>query len=48
MNYLVSRGVAASRMRTASYGEENPAHDNATEDSRRLNRRVALVVSLQP
>jgi peptidoglycan-associated lipoprotein len=48
MDYLVSRGVSAGRMRTASYGEENPAHDNATEESRRLNRRVALVVRLQP
>ena len=46
-DYFVSRGIAASRMRTASYGEESPKHDNAQEETRRLNRRVALVVNLQ-
>jgi outer membrane protein OmpA-like peptidoglycan-associated protein len=44
----VGRGIASSRLRTASYGEEDPEHANAHEDTRRLNRRVALVVRLQP
>jgi peptidoglycan-associated lipoprotein len=46
-DYLTSRGVAATRMQTVSYGEERPKHDNAREETRRLNRRAALVVRLQ-
>ena len=42
--YLVSRGVGADRMRTVSYGEERPKYDNSREETRRLNRRAALVV----
>jgi outer membrane protein OmpA-like peptidoglycan-associated protein len=47
-NFFVSRGIPASRLRTASYGEEDPEHANVHEETRRLNRRVALVVRLQP
>ena len=46
-DYLTSRGIAASRLGTVSYGEERPKHDNSREETRRLNRRAALVVSLQ-
>ena len=46
-SYLTDRGVDASRLQTISYGEERPAHDNAREETRRLNRRAALVVRLQ-
>jgi outer membrane protein OmpA-like peptidoglycan-associated protein len=42
-DYLVSQGIAADRLHTASLGEDRPKHDNALEDTRRLNRRVALV-----
>ena len=45
--YLTSRGVGGNRLRTVSYGEERPAHDNVREETRRLNRRAALVVRLQ-
>jgi len=45
--YLTSRGVAAGRLNAISYGEERPKHDNAREETRRLNRRAALVVRLQ-
>ena len=45
-DYLTSRGVAADRLQTVSYGEERPKHDNAREETRRLNRRAALVVRL--
>ena len=45
--YLVSRGVSADRLRTISYGEERPKYDNAREETRRLNRRAALVVKVQ-
>ena len=46
-DYLTSRGIAATRLGTVSYGEERPKHDNAREETRRLNRRAALVVNLQ-
>jgi outer membrane protein OmpA-like peptidoglycan-associated protein len=46
-DYLVSRGIGMDRLRTVSYGEERPKHDNAREETRRLNRRAALVVRLQ-
>jgi outer membrane protein OmpA-like peptidoglycan-associated protein len=46
-DYLSSRGIGADRLRTVSYGEERPKHDNAREETRRLNRRAAMVVRLQ-
>ena len=45
--YLADRGISADRLRTVSYGEERPKHDNAREETRRLNRRAALVVRIQ-
>jgi outer membrane protein OmpA-like peptidoglycan-associated protein len=45
-DYLASRGVNPDRLRTVSYGEERPKHDNEREETRRLNRRAALVVSV--
>ncbi len=45
-DYLVSRGISAERFRTVSYGEERPKYDNAREETRRLNRRAALLVRL--
>jgi outer membrane protein OmpA-like peptidoglycan-associated protein len=45
--YLTSNGVSADRLQTVSYGEERPKHDNAREETRRLNRRAALTVRLQ-
>jgi len=46
-DYLTSRGIPAGRLRTVAFGEERPLHDNAREETRRLNRRAALVVRLQ-
>ena len=45
--YLTSRGVGVGRLNAVSYGEERPKHDNAREETRRLNRRAALVVRVQ-
>ena len=45
-DYLTQNGVAATRVQTVSYGEEKPKHDNSREETRRLNRRAALVVRL--
>lgn len=47
-DYLIGRGVAADRLDTVSVGEERPAHDNAQEATRQLNRRVVLVPRAQP
>ena len=44
--YLVSAGVPADRLLTVSQGEANAEHDNSREETRRLNRRVALVPKL--
>jgi outer membrane protein OmpA-like peptidoglycan-associated protein len=46
-DYLLSRGVGTGRLDVLSYGEERPRHDNSREETRRLNRRAALVVSVQ-
>ena len=46
-DYLSSRGINADRLSTVSYGEERPKYDNAREETRRLNRRAALIVRLQ-
>ena len=43
-DYLTSRGIGANRLRTVSYGEERPKYDNGREETRRLNRRAAMVV----
>ena len=42
--YLIGVGVAADRISLVSYGEERPRYSNDSEESRRLNRRAALVV----
>jgi peptidoglycan-associated lipoprotein len=44
--YLISRGIDASRLTTISYGEEDPKYSNDREETRRLNRRAALIVRL--
>jgi outer membrane protein OmpA-like peptidoglycan-associated protein len=46
-DYLMSRGVPMERLTTISYGEEHPKFENTREETRRLNRRAALVVNLQ-
>jgi outer membrane protein OmpA-like peptidoglycan-associated protein len=42
-NYLVGEGVAADRLHAVSLGEGHAQYDNSREETRRLNRRVALV-----
>lgn len=41
-DFLVSKGVASSRLTTKWYGETQPKYDNNTEDGRVKNRRVEL------
>lgn len=46
-DYLISRGIAASRLDTISFGEERPKADNTTAEGRAMNRRAALVVRIE-
>ncbi|HYV85239.1 MAG TPA: OmpA family protein [Patescibacteria group bacterium] len=41
-DYLVSKGVAGSRLETKGYGPAHPVADNATAEGRAKNRRVEL------
>lgn len=43
-NYLVDKGVPASRMISRGYGETLPMGDNSTAEGRQLNRRTELKV----
>jgi peptidoglycan-associated lipoprotein len=43
MDYLVSLGIAASRIKTVSYGEELPVCKEKSEDCYRNNRRDRFV-----
>jgi len=45
MNYLVSKGVDASRLTAKGYGEDSPIDSNKTRAGRANNRRVELKVS---
>jgi len=46
-DYLMTRGITASRLRTVSYGEERPIADNGTAAGRAMNRRAHLMVVIQ-
>lgn len=43
-NYLVSKGVDASRISTISYGKERPAVQGSTEEAWAQNRRAVTVL----
>ena len=43
-DYLLSRGVAASRITIVGRGESEPRDTNSTEAGRQLNRRVEILV----
>ena len=43
-DYIVTRGVAGSRVETAGRGEREPIADNGTEAGRAKNRRVEILL----
>lgn len=43
-DYLVLRGIAASRLSFKGYGNTRPVADNATQEGRAKNRRTEIVV----
>jgi len=45
MKYLISKGIEASRLTAAGFGEEKPVATNNTKEGRSLNRRSELKLS---
>ncbi len=43
-NYLVSKGISESRLKSAGYGETKPVADNTTAAGRAKNRRTEMTV----
>ncbi len=43
-NYLISKGVSASKLSAVGFGESKPVADNSTERGRAANRRTEFVV----
>ncbi|MCC7301584.1 MAG: OmpA family protein [Bacteroidia bacterium] len=45
LDYLVSKGVNAARIKSNGFGETKPIADNKTDDGKALNRRVQFTIS---
>jgi outer membrane protein OmpA-like peptidoglycan-associated protein len=43
-NYLIAKGISANRLETSSKAELEPVMPNTTEDNRRKNRRVQIII----
>jgi hypothetical protein len=44
LQYLVSKGISADRMKTIGYGLQYPVGDNTTKEGRAANRRVVMKI----
>jgi outer membrane protein OmpA-like peptidoglycan-associated protein len=45
VDYLVSKGIAISRLNAVGFGEDKPVTTNNTAEGRTLNRRVELILT---
>ena len=43
-DYLIHKGIAASRISTNAHGEKDPVATNDTEEGRAQNRRVTVSI----
>ncbi|HEY6506201.1 MAG TPA: OmpA family protein [Chitinophagaceae bacterium] len=44
MEYILSKGIATTRIRSQGYGETKPVAANDTDENRQLNRRVEFTI----
>ena len=44
VDYLISKGISASRLKFAGYGLERPMATNDTDEGRQLNRRTEFEI----
>jgi outer membrane protein OmpA-like peptidoglycan-associated protein/tetratricopeptide (TPR) repeat protein len=44
VDYLITKGIAADRLTSVGYGEEQPIDTNDTEDGRQMNRRTEFKI----
>jgi OOP family OmpA-OmpF porin len=43
-NYLISKGIAETRLTTVGFGKGNPVANNETEEGRTMNRRIVFKI----
>lgn len=46
-NYMVSKGIDASRITMQAHGQSKPLNNNSTEEKREQNRRVEMILKKQ-
>lgn len=46
-NYMISKGIEASRISMQAHGQSQPLNDNSTEEKREQNRRVEMILKEQ-
>jgi outer membrane protein OmpA-like peptidoglycan-associated protein len=44
MEYILSKGISPSRIKSKGYGETKPVVPNDTDENRQLNRRVEFTI----
>ena len=44
LDYLIAKGVDASRLKAIGYGFSKPKYDNYSNEEKRLNRRVEIII----
>lgn len=47
-SYLVEAGIDPKRIRAVGYGQSRPLVPNDTEEHRRINRRVDVIIMTKP